>query len=56
VGVSIASFRQETDSFPERDTFDGGIEGHDANPLERAFEQGMANLAPDTRLRKAERA
>jgi hypothetical protein len=48
VGVSIASFRHEPESFPERDTLDGGIKGHYTNPLERTFEQGQGDLAPNT--------
>src|ERR1700760_476394 len=48
VRVSIASFRYEPESFPERDTLDSGIEGHDANPLERTFEQREGDFAPDT--------
>ena len=39
VRVPIENLGHEAESFPERDTVDGGIEGHDANPLERTFEQ-----------------
>jgi hypothetical protein len=46
--MSIASFRHESQSFPERDTLFSGIEGHYTNPLERTFEQGQGDLAPNT--------
>jgi hypothetical protein len=46
--MSIASFGHESQSFPERDTLFSGIEGHYTNPLERTFEQGQGDLAPDS--------
>jgi hypothetical protein len=48
VSVSVASLWHKPESFPERDTLDGGIEGHNTNPLERTFEQSKGDLAPDT--------
>jgi hypothetical protein len=46
--MSIASFRHESQRFPERDTLFSGIERHHPNASECVFEQGKGNLAPYT--------
>jgi hypothetical protein len=48
VRVPIPNLGREPEVFPERDTVDSGVEGHDARGSECPFEQGMGNLAPDT--------
>jgi hypothetical protein len=47
MGVSIASFWHEPQTFPERDTVDSGIEGHHRNAF-CPFEESLGNLAPNT--------
>jgi hypothetical protein len=48
MGVSIASFRHESQSFPEGDTLDGGIERHHPNASECPFEESLSDRATDT--------
>jgi len=48
VRVPIENLGHEAESFPERDTVDGGIEGHHSNASGCPFEENLGNFAPDT--------
>jgi len=48
VRVPIENLGHEGESFPERDTFDGGIEGHHSNASECPFEENLGNFATNT--------
>ena len=48
VRVPIENLGREAESFPERDTVDGGIEGHHSNASGCPFEENLGNFAPDT--------
>jgi hypothetical protein len=45
--MSIASFRHEPESFPERTLSTAGLSVTTQTPLERTFQQGQSDLAPD---------
>jgi len=48
VCVPIENLGHEAESFPERDTVDGGIEGHHSNASECPLEENLGNFATNT--------